>query len=237
MYASHLNQCSGSGISVARAGTSASGRARHRGPPELARDPVLRVACLRRPQREVEPDEVERRADPGDARDDVQHPQADVEDVSQVRVHLFLAMATSSVQAVSSSSSRVRAIRVRARRGSRASGVRRRRRRTGTRTSPRRPGSGTPARSGRRAPLPVPCSAAERAESPARRSRDARRGPRACPRGSGSRTWSAGSERVLDLRQALDEGVRPSKRSASSSTVSFRGSWRTRTGETRSGTW
>ncbi len=83
-------------------------------PPELARDSVLRVSrVLRRPQREIEPDEVERRADPGDARDDVQHPQADVEDVSQVRVHLFLAMATSSVQAVSSSSSRVRAIRIR----------------------------------------------------------------------------------------------------------------------------
>ena len=65
--------------------------------PELARDPGLRVGLvLRRPEREVETNEVEGRADPGDARDDVEHPQADVEDVSQVRVHRSLAIATSS---------------------------------------------------------------------------------------------------------------------------------------------
>ena len=80
--------------------------------PELARDTGVRVlAFLRWSQREVEPDEVEGRADPRDPRDYVQHPEADVEDVSQVRVHRSLAIATSSRQPVSSSSSRVRPIR------------------------------------------------------------------------------------------------------------------------------
>ncbi len=81
--------------------------------PELAGDARLRVLLpLRRAQREVEADEVERRADPRDPGDHVEHPQEDVEDVSQVRVHRSLAIATSSRQPVSSSSSRVFAMRV-----------------------------------------------------------------------------------------------------------------------------
>ena len=82
--------------------------------PELARD--AGVGVLGRfggSQREVEPDEVERRADPRDPGGHVEHPQEDVEDVPQVRVHRSLAIATSSRQPVSSSSSRVRAIRSR----------------------------------------------------------------------------------------------------------------------------
>ena len=43
----------------------------------------------------------------------MEHPQEDVEDVSQVRIHRSLAIATSSRQPVSSSSSRVRPIRSR----------------------------------------------------------------------------------------------------------------------------
>ena len=82
--------------------------------PELAGDTGVRVLLpLRRAQREVEADEVERRADPRDPRDHVEHPQEDVEDVSQVRVHRSLAIATSSRQPVSSSSSRVFAMRSR----------------------------------------------------------------------------------------------------------------------------
>ena len=63
---------------------------------------------------EVEPDEVEGRADPRDPGDHVQQPQADVRDVLQVvSVHRSLAIATSSRTPVSSSSSRVRASRSR----------------------------------------------------------------------------------------------------------------------------
>ena len=101
-------------LAPARGGTSASGRGRRRGRPRTRRRrPPPRRSRLRRPQRQVEPDEVEGRADPRDPRDDVEHPEADVEDVSQVRVHRSLAIATSSRQPVSSSSSRVRARRSR----------------------------------------------------------------------------------------------------------------------------
>ncbi len=82
--------------------------------PELTCDSRICVLPgLWRPEREIEADEVEGRADPGDPGDDVEHAQEDVEDVSQVRVHRLLAMATSSRQPVSSSSSRVFAIRPR----------------------------------------------------------------------------------------------------------------------------
>ncbi len=82
--------------------------------PELARDARLGVlSSLRRTQREIEPHEVEGGADPRDPGDHVEHPQDDVEDVSQVRIHRSLAIATSSRQPVSSSSSRERPIRSR----------------------------------------------------------------------------------------------------------------------------
>ena len=110
MYASHLNQCKGSGISrgsepvLLRVVEPTAVDA-----PELARDAGLGIlGSLRGAQREVEPDEVEGGADPCDPGDHVEHPQDDVEDVSQVRIHRSLAIATSSRQPVSSSSSRVR---------------------------------------------------------------------------------------------------------------------------------
>ena len=66
-------------------------------PPELACDARVRVlGVLRRAQAEVEPDEVEGGSDPRDPRGHVEHPQEDVEDVPQVRVHRSLAIATSS---------------------------------------------------------------------------------------------------------------------------------------------
>ena len=79
--------------------------------PVLARDAALCVGwVLGRPQAEVEPDEVERRADPRDPGDDVQQPQDEVGEVSQVvRVHRSLAISQSARSPVSSSSSRVRA--------------------------------------------------------------------------------------------------------------------------------
>ena len=82
--------------------------------PELPGDAcggVLRP--LRRAEGEVEPDEVEGRADPRDPGGHVEHAEENVEDVSQVRVHRSLAIATSSRQPVSSSSSRVFAMRSR----------------------------------------------------------------------------------------------------------------------------
>ena len=83
--------------------------------PVLAGDACVAVGALvHRREAEVEPDEVERRADPGDPGDHVQEPQAEVGDVLQVvRVHRSLAISTSSRTPVSSSSSRVRASRSR----------------------------------------------------------------------------------------------------------------------------
>ena len=67
--------------------------------PELARDAGVGVLLtLRRAERQVEPDEVERGADPRDPRGHVEHPQEDVEDVPQVRIHRSLAIATSSLR-------------------------------------------------------------------------------------------------------------------------------------------
>ena len=80
--------------------------------PVLAGDSLFRL--LRRRKPEVEPDEVERRADPGDPCDHVQHAQDEVGEVSQVvRVHRFLAIAQSSRRPVSSSSARSRSSRSR----------------------------------------------------------------------------------------------------------------------------
>ena len=77
--------------------------------PELACDSRFGVLSpLRRTEREIESHEVEGGADPRDPGDHVEHSQDDVEDVSQVRIHRSLAIATSSRQPVSSSSSRER---------------------------------------------------------------------------------------------------------------------------------
>ena len=77
--------------------------------PELACDSSFDVLSpLRRTEREIESHEVEGGADPRDPGDHVEHSQDDVEDVSQVRIHRSLAIATSSRQPVSSSSSRER---------------------------------------------------------------------------------------------------------------------------------
>ena len=79
----------------------------------LVADAACRVRLvLRRPQAEVEPDEVEGGADPGDPRHHVEQAQDEIGDVPQVdRVHRSFAIATSSKTPVSSSSSRVRASR------------------------------------------------------------------------------------------------------------------------------
>ena len=85
--------------------------------PRLAGDAFVCVLLpLGRRQVVVERDEVERRADPDDAGDDVQPAEDEVEPVDEVRVdgdghprcQRSRAMATSSDRAVSSSSSRVR---------------------------------------------------------------------------------------------------------------------------------
>ena len=201
--------------------------------PELAGDARLGVLlALRRPQGEVEADEVERRADPRDPGDHVEHPQEDVEDVSQVRVHRSLAIATSSRQPVSSSSSRV--VRDPVAEHLEDLGLR----------APVdeddeaeaelllvdlvQVGEARRARPGRRS---SPCSAADRGERPgAARSRDARRGPRPSPSSSSvAITSSACSSGSSTSARRSTRRVRPSKSSLSSSTVSCRGSSRIRT--------
>ena len=82
--------------------------------PVLAGDSLLRLLGRRRQQPEVEADEVERRPDPGDPRDHVQHAQDEVGEISQVvSIHRFLAIAQSSRSPVSSSSARSRSSRSR----------------------------------------------------------------------------------------------------------------------------
>ena len=158
MYASHLNHARCSGSSPAPRGTSGRGRSRRRAPPTpRRRRPALVRRVLRRAERLVQEDEVERRADPRHRGDHVQPAQDEVEPVGQVRVETARqraaavpmitqaarrqrsrAIATSSPSAVSSSSSRVARSAPRAPSGSPPSVGGRRRRRSGSRTSPRR---------------------------------------------------------------------------------------------------
>ena len=89
VYASHLNQWSGSG--------SAPGRdfvllrvveaAAVNGPELPGHALVGVVTALRRPERQVEVDEVEGRADPCHRRDDVQPPEEDVQPVGEIGIH------------------------------------------------------------------------------------------------------------------------------------------------------
>ena len=88
--------------------------------PVLARDALVEIRALgRRREPEIQPDEVERGADPGDPGDHVEEAKDEVGDLPQVVrfqpccSHLALAIAQSSRTPVSSSSSRVRASRPR----------------------------------------------------------------------------------------------------------------------------
>ena len=79
MYASHLNQCSGSGRRSGASGTSRPGRSRRRGSPTPRRPRrASRPRVARRLEMVVERDEVERRADPRDRGDHVQPAEEQV---------------------------------------------------------------------------------------------------------------------------------------------------------------
>ena len=216
-------------LAAARPCTSASGRSRRRGRPSTRR---------RRPpsapaggaQAEVEPDEVEGRADPGDPGDDVQEPQDEVGEVSQVvRVHRSLAIAQSARRPVSSSSPAcARAARAAPAAARRACG-RRRRRRTRSRSGARTPRSGAPAprapRARRRAAPPRArrCAGASRARRPDRPRAARAPPPRRRPSGS-ARAASSSTSRV-----------RPENSGVSSATLSCRGSSRTSRGRRAAG--
>ena len=204
--------------------------------PELAADAGLGVRrVLRRPERLVEQDEVERRADPRDRRDHVQPAEAEVEPVASrtgraraaatgtrhPRLQRSSAIATSSPSAVSSSSSVGSLDPARAApRGSRAFGPpvdeddeaeavpRLVARRSGGRARRARPDRRRrPAR--RRSAPRAPC---------ARRSPGARRAPPASPRRESSCTSDARRARADPSLAASrsTKRVRPSNSSASS---------------------
>ena len=109
-YASHLNQCSGSG---SRGGRDAvlldAVEAAAVDLPHLAADAALAIRLRRLLEMVVERDEVERRADPDDPRGDVEPAEDEVEPVDEIRVYRehqrSSAIATSSPSAVSRSSS------------------------------------------------------------------------------------------------------------------------------------
>ena len=204
MYASHLNQCRCSGscrrrdLVLLRVVEAAAVDA-----PVLAGDALLRL--LGRREAEVEPDEVERRADPGDPGDDVQHPQArgrrglsgsprppvprDLAERPQPRLELLAARALEPLA------------QHRQQLGPRAAV--RRRRRTRSRSAARTPRSAARAR---RAPR-----ARRRAAPPtARRSADASRARRpGRPRAATSATSSATVERILARGELVDEPRAP----------------------------
>ena len=208
--------------------------------PELARDTRLGVlSALRGAEREVEPHEVERGADPRDPGDHVEHAEEDVEDVLQVWIQRSLAIATSSRQPVSSSSSRVRAMRS-------AEDVEDLRLRPAIHEHDEaeaelplvrhvQRGEVRRARHGSSSAALLRGRACARAPSSGR-SPDGRRAPRPSPPRSGrARTPSARSSGCSISARRSTRRVRPSKRSASSSTVSFRGSSRIRTAKRGAG--
>ena len=230
MYASHLNQCSGSGSS--RGATRVllrSGRSRRRGSPRLAVHALLGVAPLPRPlEVVVEGDEVERRADPGDPGDHVQPAEQQVEPVGPVGVDQRAASGPPRSRPARGARSRAPPRRVRSRRSRSISRIsarerRRRRRRNGSRTSPRRPGSDTRARRGPPGRLPGCRACGELL----RRSRGARRAPHLLPVVRSCATRRP-AERILELREQLDEAGRPLEELRELSPLSCRGSSRIR---------
>ena len=252
MYASHLNQCERLGQLARRdAVLLRRGRSRRRGPPRARRrrPPRRRARSFGGRRRLVERDEVERRADPRDRRDrraaSAGRGRASREYASRARSRRsppVLGDRDELAAARSRAPRRVGFARCRSRSTARISRFGRRLTKTTKRkpNAPRRPAFrsrelGEHRRVGVRALLggraadrpvrwPIAGCASRPRASPRRRARATSVVARA--RAGRSSSASRSTKRV-----------RPSKSSASSSTLSCRGSSRTRTGETRSGTW